>query len=1017
MKYPHSLKNRILSLITAALFLTIPFIASAAGLGSSCSPQTQLVCLPYNIYLDGQLLIGNSITGQVMPATLAAAAGITITNGHGTITIASSVTQGITALTGDITASGPGSAAATLATVNSSPGSYGDAAHVATITVDGKGRTTVAGAVSITPSAIGAVPATGAKTVAGTTTFTSPIIIAENATILPSPQTGSLLQIGNADGTPSRVEADGFAAPTYFSGIRKDGTNASPTTLQSGDEIASLNAWGYNGTAVVGPQGAYREYAAQNWSAGANGTYLSLATTPIGSSTLTEAMRVENDGGVTLPATVTGGDKGHGTVNAAGFYQNGVLLSPANVLSVFNYGATGTWQQLTGGAITLGTNAFHAGNATFTSADIGKIIIIYGAGVNGSPLNTTISGYVDAHDVTLSANASSTTSSSIYNAYLAGYTTSQSGSGSYAAGDTITVATTGGTVASIFTVNTTGLVSATANAAGSGGTNGSCVLTGTTGSGAQKFQINATISGGAISAIGSVVTQGSYTTNPTSLNAEPVTSSCSLSGATLTVKMGVGNIAVTQGGVYTSFPSSPVAQASTSGSGTGATINVNAQVSGNFEYGFDDTTAIQSAISATPQYATLYFPCGLYRISSALSVSTSINIKGCGASPVVTLFSVGGNTDTLDKAPFVSGVSILQTAAATDILDITTSSAAVNLDDFSLRFADPIRFVNTGHCVSSIPSDSHGGLPGNGLMWGHWNNLQCFGVDGNHYAWNTVNMIYYTLNALRSYGGGGLNKQTNSTTINYGNTIISDYFHDLIEFGTAYGIRFQGNNSGSYGLENLDTLIRPQVLVENYNSTTGVFKETIPPNSTTQYAFNDALNSGDISIISPDFEPTNAALVERSQNNGFTTPDGYMGTLNSGYYKVLSGFSVGGTRDLNNEGVFEGASRSPTLTAQSALGGSPPSIVIGQRGDFGGTITFGSGTSPTSGQLIQIAYGSYRGGAPVITLSPTNAAAQALGLYPCGKSGSGFYICAANAPSASQANTTYSVDWSMRIDY
>jgi len=40
-------------------------------------------------YSNGQLLIGNSLSGQLTPATLTAGSNITITNGNGTITIAS----------------------------------------------------------------------------------------------------------------------------------------------------------------------------------------------------------------------------------------------------------------------------------------------------------------------------------------------------------------------------------------------------------------------------------------------------------------------------------------------------------------------------------------------------------------------------------------------------------------------------------------------------------------------------------------------------------------------------------------------------------------------------------------------------------------------------------------------------------------------------------------------------------------------------------------------------------------
>lgn len=58
--------------------------------------------------------------------------------------------SGITALTGDGTASGPGSAALILATVNTNVGSFGDATHVPAITVNAKGLTTAVTSTAIT---------------------------------------------------------------------------------------------------------------------------------------------------------------------------------------------------------------------------------------------------------------------------------------------------------------------------------------------------------------------------------------------------------------------------------------------------------------------------------------------------------------------------------------------------------------------------------------------------------------------------------------------------------------------------------------------------------------------------------------------------------------------------------------------------------------------------------------------------------------------------------------------------
>jgi hypothetical protein len=77
--------------------------------------------------------------------------------------------------------------------------------------------------------------------------FTGSHAINLNATGLPTKQVGTVIQLGNADTVASRIENDGFAAAAYFTGIRFDGTNASPTTLQNLDEISGINAWGYNG--------------------------------------------------------------------------------------------------------------------------------------------------------------------------------------------------------------------------------------------------------------------------------------------------------------------------------------------------------------------------------------------------------------------------------------------------------------------------------------------------------------------------------------------------------------------------------------------------------------------------------------------------------------------------------------------------------------------------------------------------------------------------------------------------
>lgn len=172
-----------------------------------------------------------------------------------------------------------------------------------------------------------------------------------NGGALVAPQTGTAFQISNAVGSVVRAELDAYAASTHFSGARYNGTVASPTVLVANNEVASLSAFGYDGSqlSAVGPYAGFRCFSNTTWAATVHGTYCDVAVTAnTTSAALTGSIRFENDGGITVPATVTGGDKGVGTINAGGLFINGVAVSaggsvnPGTLNQLAYYAAAGS---------------------------------------------------------------------------------------------------------------------------------------------------------------------------------------------------------------------------------------------------------------------------------------------------------------------------------------------------------------------------------------------------------------------------------------------------------------------------------------------------------------------------------------------------------------------------------------------------------------------------------------------------------------------------------------------------
>ena len=206
------------SISTSSLNLSIP-LASTTGTLSVNQGGTGSTSWATNYVLLGN---GSSAFQQVATSSL----GLQASGNY------------ITALTSDITASGPGSAVATLATVNSNVGTYGGASAVPTFTVNGKGLVTaVSTSTVIAP----------AGTLTGTTLASN--VVTSSLTSLGTITTGVWhgSTIDNAYLTNSTIS--GISLGSNLNTLSADGTltlvggyNGS-TTRTVGLNLGNANTW------------------------------------------------------------------------------------------------------------------------------------------------------------------------------------------------------------------------------------------------------------------------------------------------------------------------------------------------------------------------------------------------------------------------------------------------------------------------------------------------------------------------------------------------------------------------------------------------------------------------------------------------------------------------------------------------------------------------------------------------------------------------------------------------------
>lgn len=102
----------------------------------------------------------------------------------------------------------------------------------------------------------------------------------------------------------------------------------------------------------------------------------------------------------------------------------------------------------------------------------------------------------------------------------------------------------------------------------------------------------------------------------------------------------------------------------------------------------------------------------------------------------------------------------------------------------------------------------------------------------------------------------------------------------------------------------------------------------------------------------------------------------------------------------------------PTLAAGANAGTTPPApVLVANSNDTRGGITFGTGTTPAAGTMVNVTFGQAYPTAPFVSLDASTVAAAPLFVYVTAVTTTGFQIALQTAPAASQGNTIYGINY------
>lgn len=163
------------------------------------------------------------------------------------------------------------------------------------------------------------------QTFTGVNTFSNastPIAVFTRGGTAPTASPGVAVQIVGTNTGSSNLELDAFGGSFGNLVFRNAGTSStSPSAVAASTVTGQINFHGYDGSAYRN-SAIIRATTIDAFDSTHRGTYLSLFTNPSGSTTVTEALRLQGSGGLSIGSANAGTDVGNGGILGTDLYSN-----------------------------------------------------------------------------------------------------------------------------------------------------------------------------------------------------------------------------------------------------------------------------------------------------------------------------------------------------------------------------------------------------------------------------------------------------------------------------------------------------------------------------------------------------------------------------------------------------------------------------------------------------------------------------------------------------------------------